>query len=91
MARSTTRSAMLGTATLMADTSMRAPLLPTVSISHAVFSTRRRACSMSMRESAIHSWMTPWSDRGLPKAVRLVTRRHMASRARSATPMARMQ
>ena len=54
----------------MADTSMRAPLLPTVSISQAVLRARRRACSMSMRESAIHSWMTPCSDNGLPNAMR---------------------
>ena len=52
---------------------------------------RRRACSISMRESAIHSRTTPCSASGLPNATRSVTRRHIRSSARSATPMQRMQ
>ena len=42
IARSITQVATSGAATLIAETSMRAPRLPTVSISHAVFSTSRR-------------------------------------------------
>ena len=71
MARSTTRSAMFGATTLMAEISIAAPLLPTVSISHAALSVSSRACSISMRESAIHSWITPCSASGLPNATRL--------------------
>ena len=36
---------------------------PTVSISHAVLSTSKRACSMRQRASAIQSWTTPLSRR----------------------------
>ena len=74
MARSTTRSATFGATTLMAAISVRAPLLPTVSISHAALSVSSRACSISMRLSAIHSRITPCSASGLPNATRLVTR-----------------
>ena len=70
--RSITRRAMFGTITLMAEISIRAPLLPTVSISHAAFSVSRRACSISMRQSAIHSWITPCSASVLPKVTRLL-------------------
>src|SRR5262245_49543709 len=91
IARSMTRRATSGAATLIAEISMRAPLLPTVSISHAVLSTSRRTCSISIRLSAIHCWITPCSASGLPNAVRARTRRHISSSARSATPIARMQ
>ena len=91
IARSMTRRATSGAATLIAEISMRAPLLPAVSISHAVLSTSSRTCSISMRLSAIHCWITPCSASGLPNAVRSRTRRHISSSARSATPMARMQ
>ncbi len=75
----------------MAEISVRAPLLPTVSMSHAAFMVSRRIWSISMRLSAIHSWITPCSARVLPNATRCCTRRHMSSRARSAMPMQRMQ
>ncbi len=91
MARSTTRSAMFGAITLMAEISIRAPLLPTVSISQAAFSVSSRAWSISMRQSAIHSWITPCSASVLPNATRPRTRRHISSSARSAMPMQRMQ
>ena len=86
-----TRSAMFGAATLIIAISFRAALLPTVSIMYAAFSTSRRACSMPMRASAMRSSVTVCSAIGLPKATRRLTRRHMASRARSATPITRMQ
>ena len=56
IARSITFSASAGAATLIAAISVRACLLPTVSISHAVLSVSRRIISMSMRDSAIQSW-----------------------------------
>ena len=48
---------MFGAATLIAAISMRAWRLPTVSISQAAFSVSRRAISISIRDSAIQSWM----------------------------------
>ena len=59
IALSITHSAIAGVMILMAWISVCAPLLPTVSISHAVFSTSSRACSIRTRDSAIHSWITP--------------------------------
>ena len=52
-----TRSATFGAATLIAEISIRACLLPTVSISHAAFIVSSRAISISIRDSAIQSWM----------------------------------
>jgi hypothetical protein len=46
---------------------------------------------MAMRDSAIHSWITPCRESSLPNATRLTARVHMASSARSAMPIARMQ
>src|SRR5690348_6774062 len=91
MARSITHCAIAGVTILIAWISACAPLLPTVSISHAVLSTSSRACSIRTLDSAIQSWITPCSARGLPNAVRLTARRHMSSRARSAAPISRMQ
>jgi hypothetical protein len=91
IAQSITLSAMLGAATLIIAISLRATLLPTVSIMYAAFSTSSRACSMPMRDSAMRSRVTVCSAIGLPNATRRLTRRHMASSARSATPMTRMQ
>ena len=54
-----TFSATFGAATLIAAISVRAWRLPTVSISQAAFSVSRRAISISMRDSAIQSWMLP--------------------------------
>ena len=54
-----TFSATFGAATLIAAISVRACLLPTVSISHAAFSVSRRTISISMRDSAIQSWTLP--------------------------------
>jgi len=56
IARSTTFSATAGAATLMAEISVRACRLPTVSIIHAAFSVSSLAISISMRDSAIQSW-----------------------------------
>ena len=54
-----------GAATLMAAISVRAFLAPTVSISHAALSTSRRAWSIAIRDSAIHSCTTPcWATAG---------------------------
>ena len=59
MARSTTWFSMPGTTALIMAISLRAPLAPTLSIIQAVFSTSSRACSISIRERAIHSEMLP--------------------------------
>ena len=91
MALSITHSAIAGVTILMAWISRCAPLLPTVSISQAVFSTSSRACSIRTRDSAIQSWITPCSASGLPNAVRLLTRWHIIASARSAAPIWRMQ
>ena len=56
---------------------MRAPFLPTVSMSQAAFIVSRRACSISMRLSAMRSWTTPWSASGLPNATRPCARSHI--------------
>ena len=58
---------------------MWAPLLPTVSISHAVLRTSSRSCSIRTRDSAIQSRTTPWSAIGLPKATRSAARLHISS------------
>ena len=84
-------SATFGAATLMAAISMRAPLLPTVSISHAVFSVRSRTISSSMRASAIQSWMFDRWAIGCPNVTRCSARSHIRSSARSAAPIVRMQ
>ncbi len=91
MAWSMTQRAVRGTTTLIAEISVRASRLPTVSISHAVFNTRSRACSIRHRDSAIHSWTTPLSAIADPKAWRSLLRAIISSRARSAMPIARMQ
>ena len=70
MARSITRSAMLGATTLIIAISGAAALLPTVSIRCAAFSVSSRACSISMRESAMSARIVPCSASGLPKATR---------------------
>lgn len=80
-----------GVAILMAWISVCAPLLPTVSISQAVFSTSSRSCSTATRASAIHSCTTPCWASGLPNASRETARRHISSMARSAIPISRMQ
>ena len=66
IARSITQVATSGAATLIADTSIRAPRFPTVSISHAVLSTSRRTCSIRTRASEIQRWTTPCSMIGRP-------------------------
>ena len=68
-----------------------APFAPTVSISHAAFIVSRRACSISMRDSAISAWIVPWSAIGWPNATRCCVRSHISRSAFSAMPMARMQ
>jgi len=75
----------------VAAISVCAAFLPAVSMSHAAFNVRRRASSIWMRDSAMRSRTTPWSASGLPKATRVCARMHMRSRARSASPIARMQ
>ena len=86
-----TFSATCGAATLIAAISTRACRLPTVSISHAVFSVSRRTISSSIRDSAIQSWMLAFSATGLPNVVRSSARRQSSSSARSAMPIERMQ
>ena len=70
MARSMTFSAMFGMATLMPEISVAAALLPTVSIRWAVRSTYSRAMSISMRDSAIQSWIRPFWATDVPNVVR---------------------
>src|SRR3979490_2836592 len=79
MARSRTRSAMLGATTLIMAISARAALLPTLSIMSAAFNVSRRAWSISIRESAISARIVPWSAMGPPKATRDPPPRHMAA------------
>ncbi len=91
IARSITLSATVGAATLMAAISVRACLLPTVSISQAAFSVSSRAMLISIRDSAIQSWMLARSASGCPKVTRSAARWHISSSARSAAPIVRMQ
>ena len=91
IARSTTSRAIRGATTLMAAISLRAPFAPTVSIIHAALRVSSRACSIAIRDSAIHCCTTPWRASGLPNATRSTERRHIRSSARSAMPIARMQ
>src|SRR4029453_4226044 len=70
IALSRIHSTVWGVAILMAWISVCAPRLPAVSMSHAVFRTRSRSCSMRTRDSAIQSRTTPWSAMGLPTAPR---------------------
>ena len=91
IARSITLRATSGAATLIAAISVRAPLLPTVSINHAVLRVRRRIISRSMRDSAIQSCTFDLSATRRPKVSREIARLHMSSSARSAAPMVRMQ
>ena len=60
-------------------------------IMYAVFSVKRRAVSIWMRDSAMRSRQTPCSEIRLPNATRSFKRLHISSSARSATPIARMQ
>ena len=76
---------------MIAAISVRAWRLPTVSISQAAFSVSSRAISISMRDSAIQSWMLARVASGCPKVTRETARSHIASSARSAAPIARMQ
>ncbi len=91
IARSITFRAMFGAATLIAAISVRAWRLPTVSISHAAFSVSSRAISISMRDSAIQSCTFPRVATGWPNVTRETALRHIASSARSAAPIERMQ
>ena len=91
MAQSTTLHAMLGAAILIIAISRRASRFPTVSIKWAVFNVSSRVCSMAMRDSAIRSKVTVCSETGRPNVTRCEVRRHIISRARSASPISRMQ
>ena len=73
-----------GQTTLIIEISLRAALAPTLSIIQAVFNTSRRACSISTRESAIHSATVPCSCRYLPKVLRSAARSHISSSAKEA-------
>jgi hypothetical protein len=90
IARSITQVATSGAATLIAETSIRAPRLPTVSISQAVLSTSNRTCSIRIRASAIQCWTTPCSMIGRPNVDRVAVRSHIISSARSDMPIARI-
>ncbi len=59
---------------LDAAISVRACLLPTVSISHAALSVSSRAISISMRDSAIQSWMFARVATGAPNVTREAAR-----------------
>jgi hypothetical protein len=89
--RASTRNAVFGATTLIMAISARAALFPTVSIMYAAFRVSSRACSISIRDFAISARIVPCSAIGFPKATRDCTRRHIASSARSAAPMHRMQ
>ena len=64
---------------------------PCVSIAQAAFRQSSRAISMLMRASAMMSGLAPSRASFCPNALRAAPRRHMASSARSAWPIARMQ
>ncbi len=91
IARSITLSAMFGTATLIPEISVAAALLPTVSIRWAVRSTYSRHMSISIRDSAIQSWIKPLWATDDPNVVRCNARSTISPSARSATPIERMQ
>src|SRR5438309_1695798 len=91
MARSVTAVSSRAATTLMAEISVRAALLPSVSISQAALRQSSRACSISSRDSAAQPPMTPWLASGPPKAWRVSARSTMSSRVRSALPIRRMQ
>ncbi len=74
IAQSITCSVMFGTMTLIIAISLRATLLPTVSIRYAAFSTIRRAWSIMQRDSAMRSCQTDCDEIGLPNATRDVSR-----------------
>lgn len=86
-----TRHAVRGATTLIAAISVRADLAPASSIVHAAFNVSSRACSISIRDKAIASWIVPWSDNGPPKAIRLLARSTIIESARSAWPIDLMQ
>mmetsp|Transcript_21783 Transcript_21783/g.68237 ORF Transcript_21783/g.68237 Transcript_21783/m.68237 type:complete len:255 (+) Transcript_21783:319-1083(+) len=58
---------------------------------YAAFSVSSRTCSSSTRLHAIACSVAPCRARSCPKARRVLARAHSAARARSATPMLRMQ
>ena len=68
---------MFGATTLIMAISARAALLPTLSIMSAAFKVSSRACSISMRDSAIQCLFTLCSAMVLPKATRDMARWHM--------------
>ena len=90
MARSMIRRAMFGAATLMArDLDARRALLPTVSISQAVFSVSSRACSMldpRLGDPVLDDALL--GERLAEGRSRDSARSHISSSARSATPIA---
>ena len=61
---------MRGTTTLTIASSPRAALFPTVSIRCAAFIVSSRACSISMRDSAMSARIVPCSASGFPNATR---------------------
>ena len=85
------RQATLGATTLICATSLSAPNTPWVSSSQAVFSTNKRAISMSMRALAMRSRLPPRLTSGFPKATRDIPRSIISFKARSAAPISRIQ
>ena len=81
-----TRQAISGATTFIMAISVFAALLPALSMRSAANNVNRRAWSISIRESAIHSRITPWRASAWPKATRAWVRSHMSSSARSASP-----
>ncbi len=82
---------MRGTSALIIEISLRAALAPTSSIIQAVLSTSSRACSISIRDSAIQSATLEYCCRYLPNALRSWQRSTISSSASSAMPIERMQ
>ena len=83
IAQSITWQAMFGAATLIIAISLRAALLPTVSIFHAACSTSRRAWSIRMRALAMRSCVTVWSATALAEGDARWRRGGTSARARA--------
>jgi hypothetical protein len=90
IAKSMTRWAMFGAATLMALTSLSAPSGPTVSSFHAASRMSSHVASIAIRASATRSRLPPRLMIGLPKALRDKPRSHAKCNARSAKPTIRI-
>src|SRR5262249_36125678 len=91
MAQSITWQATLGACTLIMAISLRAALLPAMSIFHAALSTMQRAPSIMIRASAMRCLVPPYPAIARQNVTRSEARRHIFSSATSACPIRRMQ